>query len=134
MRTSGELQSLHKGVQSTQRPSTDKLLQNIRVVLIHISRVAVTIVPLACTSLFRYHEVAGSIPGLAQWLRIRRCCELWCRSQTRLGSPIAVVVCRLAAVAPIRPLAWELPYALSVALKSKQNKIQNVEFPGGTVS
>ena len=27
---------------------------------------------------------------------------------------------RLAAVAPIRPLAWELPYASGVALKSKQ--------------
>ena len=29
--------------------------------------------------------------------------------------------CRPAAVAPIRPLAWELPYAVGVALK-KQNK------------
>ena len=29
--------------------------------------------------------------------------------------------CRPAAVAPIRPLAWELPYATSVALK-KANK------------
>ena len=25
-------------------------------------------------------------------LRIRRCCELWCRSQTQLESPIAVAV------------------------------------------
>ena len=30
---------------------------------------------------------------------------------------------RLAAVAPIRPLAWELPYAAGVALKSKEIKI-----------
>ena len=30
--------------------------------------------------------------------------------------------CRLAAVGPIRPLAWEFPYATGVALKSK-NKI-----------
>ena len=29
---------------------------------------------------------------------------------------------RLAAVAPIRPLAWEPPYAMSVALKSKKAK------------
>ena len=29
---------------------------------------------------------------------------------------------RLAAVAPIRPLAWEPPNAMSAALKSKQNK------------
>ena len=28
--------------------------------------------------------------------------------------------CRLAAVAPIRPLAWELPHAVGTALKSKQ--------------
>ena len=29
--------------------------------------------------------------------------------------------CRLAAIGPIQPLAWELPYAMAVALK-KQNK------------
>ena len=32
--------------------------------------------------------------------------------------------CRLAAVAPIRPLAWELPYAVGVALKSKNKCIK----------
>ena len=41
-------------------------------------------------------EVAGSISGLAQWVK------LWCR---------------LAAVAPIRPLAWEPTYAEGAALK-----------------
>ena len=30
--------------------------------------------------------------------------------------------CRLAAVAPIRPLAWEPPYAAGAALKSKKEK------------
>ena len=30
--------------------------------------------------------------------------------------------CRLAAVAPIRPLAWELPYATSLALKRQKKK------------
>ena len=40
----------------------------------------------------RSHEVAGSIPDLAQWLRIRHCCEPWCRSQTQLGSGTAVAV------------------------------------------
>ena len=35
------------------------------------------------------HEDMGSIPGLAQW--IQHCLELWCRSQTWLGSPVTVV-------------------------------------------
>ena len=30
--------------------------------------------------------------------------------------------CRLAAIAPIRPLVWEPPYAIDVALKSKKTK------------
>ena len=32
--------------------------------------------------------------------------------------------CRLAAVALISPLAWELPYAVGVASKFKQTKIE----------
>ena len=53
-------------------------------------------------------------------LRILCCGELWCRLQMWLGSHVAWLWCRLAAIAPIWPLAWELPYATSVALKSKQ--------------
>ena len=52
--------------------------------------------------LTRMHEDAGLISGsLASLsgLRIQHCGELWCRSQTQLGSGIAMVV------APIRPLA-----------------------------
>ena len=40
----------------------------------------------------RNHEVSGSIPGLAEWVRIQRCCELWCGLQMRLGSGIAVAL------------------------------------------
>ena len=40
----------------------------------------------------RSHEVAGVIPGLARWLRFRRCPELWCRSQSQLGSGVTVAV------------------------------------------
>ena len=49
-------------------------------------------------------------------IRIRHCRELWCRSQTWLGSHVAV------AAAPIRPLAWELPCAERTALKCKNKK------------
>ena len=73
------------------------------------------------------------IPSLAllSRLRIQRCCELWCRWQTWLGSRVAVVVVRPAAVALIRPLAWELPYAMGAALKRqeiKKLKKQNKTF------
>ena len=64
-------------------------------------------------NLNRIHEDEGSIPGLARWVG-----ELWCRSQMRLRSHSAVAVwCR--PVALIQPLAWESPYAVGAALKSK---------------
>ena len=50
----------------------------------------------------RNHEVEGSIPGLTQWVKDLVLLWLWCR---------------LAAAAPIQPLAQELPYAAGVALK-----------------
>ena len=53
------------------------------------------------------HEDGGSIPASLSGLRIRRCCELWCRP---------------AAAALIQPLAWELPYATGMALKRKKKK------------
>ena len=50
----------------------------------------------------RNHEVAGSIPGLVQWVKAPVLLWLWCRP---------------AATAPIRPLAWEPPYAMRTALE-----------------
>ena len=48
-------------------------------------------------------------------LRIWHCRELWCRLKVQLGSCVAVSVA--SAIAPVRPLAWELQYALDAALK-----------------
>ena len=62
-------------------------------------------------------------------LRIWHCHELWCRLKVRLGSGVAMLWCRLAAIALIRPLALEPPYAAGVALniKNKNKKIR--KFP-----
>ena len=56
----------------------------------------------------RYREVAGLIPGLAQWVKDPELLWLWRR-------PVAT--------ATIRPLAWEPAYAAGAALeKAKRQK------------
>ena len=58
--------------------------------------------------------------------RIRHCHELWCWSQTRLGSPIAEAVGVGRQLQLIQPLAWEPPYAVSAALKRIPQKISRL--------
>ena len=48
-------------------------------------------------------------------------CGVGCRQGSDLNLPW--LRCRLAAEAPIGPLAWEPPYAPGVALRSKKRKI-----------
>ena len=55
------------------------------------------------------HEDSGSIPGLAQQVKDLDLTWLWLWR-------------RLAAAAPIQPLAWKLPYAAGAALKRKKKK------------
>ena len=78
--------------------------------------IGVPVVAQWLTNPTRNHEVAGSIPALARWVRIRRCRELWCRLQTRLRSRVAVAL--------IRPL-WERPKKMAKRQKNKQTNKKN---------
>ena len=79
--------------------------------LVHFVSLVLQLLPLEILQVFllwlsglRIHEDAGSIPGFSE-LGIQCCHELWCRSQTRLGSLWLWLWCRTMATALIRPLA-----------------------------
>ena len=71
-------------------------------------------------NLTRNHDIAGLIPGLAQWVKesdVAMSCGVGHR-----GGLDLMWLWRPAAVALIRPLARESPHAVGVALKSKKKK------------
>ena len=79
--------------------------------------------------------------ALLSGLRMQHCHELWCRSQTWLGSRVAVgcgvggrhgsdpvllwLWRRLVATALIRPLAWDPPYAVGAAQEIAKKRQKN---------
>ena len=76
------------------------------------------------TNLTRNHEVAGLIPGLAQWVKdlvILKVKDLAvsCGVGCRCGSDLVLLWLwrRLAAVALIQPLAWDAPYASGARMR-----------------
>ena len=60
---------------------------------------------------------------LLSGLWIWGCCELWCRSQVCSDLVLLCLWHRPAVAAPVRSLAWELPYAALAALKKKKKRI-----------
>ena len=71
------------------------------------------------------HEDAGSMPGLAQWVKGSGIVVSCGVGRRRSSDPkLLWLWCRPAAAAPIPPLAlaWELPYAAGAALKTKKKK------------
>ena len=72
-----------------------------------MGRKGVPFVAQQLTNLTRIQEDTGSIPGPTHWVKDLALLWLWCR---------------LAAVASIGPLGWELPHAVGAALKSKKKK------------
>jgi len=66
----------------------------------------------------------GSLSGLG----IQHCRELWCRSQTWLGSCVAMAVAQASSCSSDSTPGVELPYAMGVAPKRKEKKKRNGNY------
>ena len=66
-------------------------------------------------------EDVGSISGLVQWVKDGVLLWLGCTLQTRLGSDATAAEVEAGSCCLIGPLAWDLPYAARVALKSTRS-------------
>ena len=73
------------------------------------------------------HEVVGSIPGLAKWVKGLGT-AMSCRQATNVGldSALLWLWCRPAPAALIQPLAWEPPYAEGMAIKRKKETVNRL--------
>ena len=65
------------------------------------------------------HEDAGWIPGLVQWVKGASIAASG-GGDHRCGLDLTLPWSRPTAAAPIRPLAWELPYDAGAALKRQK--------------
>ena len=76
------------------------------------------------------HEDTGSIPGPTQWVKYL-VFAMSCGVGRRCDSDLALLWLwhRLAATAPIQPLAWELPYVTSAALKRERERERDEVVP-----
>ena len=76
----------------------------------------------------RDHEDANSIPApcsVGQGSSVAVRCGVGCRR----GSDPPLLCCRLAAVALIQPLTWELPHAIGTYLKKIKKKKKKKGLP-----
>ena len=66
----------------------------------------------------RHHEVVGSIPAPAQWVKDPALLWLWCRP---------------AATALIGPLAWKSPYAVGAVLGTHTHTLTHTKKNTSTI-